>query len=350
LFERQVSGRLVDAPLQGVLRLQLSTFRGDQPQHDHLVRWHEPQRGEATGALVVIFEEEPVHRQFREHRLGHEIVRALGRPRGAEVAPAHVGGDRESGRFVGKGGVELLDVAQVLVLRVVPALREFRSLRGVVKVGQAGIVELQVRAPELGDRRHLRRVRRRQVGPELIFVRVDRGIEGGPPAPVVDHRRRGDGELGGDPTAHARAQEHIVLAEDGLVQPDRPVDLQGGGGELDVSVVVVHPHPDVTVGLAHPAEAVDEIHVPGGAPELAIGGRTQPDIGLHRHHVPDGFVLNGSQLVGGDPPLCHVRTGLPQHRWPQQTADVVGPQRWALAQRHEMVLLRTGRPECRLEQ
>src|SRR5256886_6574162 len=85
LVQRHVLGRLVDAALQGVLGLQLAAFRGDQAEHDVLARRHEPQRGEAAGAGVVVFEEEPVHGELAEQRLGHEVVAALGRPGGAEV-------------------------------------------------------------------------------------------------------------------------------------------------------------------------------------------------------------------------------------------------------------------------
>ena len=72
---------------------------GDQPEHDQLAGRHEPQRLEAARALVVVLEEEAVDVELGEQRLGDEVVAALGRPGGAEVAAAHVGGDGQpSGR------------------------------------------------------------------------------------------------------------------------------------------------------------------------------------------------------------------------------------------------------------
>src|SRR3712207_9499568 len=78
---------------------------------------------------------------------------ALGHPRGAEVAPAHVRGDRQPLRAAGQRGVDLADVALVLVLGVAPLRGQLGALRGVVEVGQAGVVQLQVGAALRGEDR-----------------------------------------------------------------------------------------------------------------------------------------------------------------------------------------------------
>ena len=109
LVERDVLGRLVDTALEQVGVFQGAGLGGDQAEHDHLAGWDEPQRLEAPGAGVVVFEEEPVHRQIAEQGLGDEVVAAGGGPGGAEVAPAQVGGDGQPGGLVGEGGVEWLD-------------------------------------------------------------------------------------------------------------------------------------------------------------------------------------------------------------------------------------------------
>src|SRR5690606_24194656 len=121
LAQRHVPGRLLDPALELVLGLQLTGLGGHQAEHHLLARRHEPQRGEASRPLRVVLQEEPVHRELGEERLGHEVVPALGRPGGAEVAPAHVGGHPQPRRPVRQRGVDLPDVAQVLVLRVVAA-------------------------------------------------------------------------------------------------------------------------------------------------------------------------------------------------------------------------------------
>ena len=105
-----------------------AALRGDQAEHDQLARRDEPQRLEAAGALVVVLEEEAVDVELAEQRLGDEVVAALGRPRRAEVAPAHVRGDGQPVRPAGERRVDLPDVALVLVLGVAALRRRARPL------------------------------------------------------------------------------------------------------------------------------------------------------------------------------------------------------------------------------
>ena len=84
---------LLDAALEQVLALELALLGRDEAEHDELARRHEAQRLEAARARVVPLHEEPVDRELVEQRLGDEVVAALGDPRGAEVAAAHVRGD-----------------------------------------------------------------------------------------------------------------------------------------------------------------------------------------------------------------------------------------------------------------
>src|SRR5262249_12929727 len=55
--------RLLDAPLEHVLVLELRALRRHEPEHHHLALGHEAQRLERPGALVVVLEEEAVHRE-----------------------------------------------------------------------------------------------------------------------------------------------------------------------------------------------------------------------------------------------------------------------------------------------
>ena len=65
------------------------------------------------------------------------------------------------------------------------------------------------------------------------------------------------------------------------------------------ALLVAHLHGQLFVGLVDAVDLVDEVHVPRGAAELAVGGGLQADLLLHAHHVADGLVLDGAQLVGG---------------------------------------------------
>src|SRR5215212_7330883 len=52
----------------------------------------------------------------------------------------------------------------------------------------------------------------------------------------------------------------------------------------------------VVLGLFDATELVDEIHVPGGAAELAVGGGPEPYLLLHPHDLPDRLVFDAAQL------------------------------------------------------
>ena len=119
---------LVEAAAQGVLRLQLAALGRDEPEHDELVRRHVAQRLEIARALVVVLQEEAVDGELVEQRLGHEVVAALGDPRVAEVAAAHVRGHGHALRAPGERLVEVADVGLVQVLGVLAALGHRRAL------------------------------------------------------------------------------------------------------------------------------------------------------------------------------------------------------------------------------
>jgi hypothetical protein len=87
--ERQSWSRgFVDPPLQLIFRLELAALRRHETQHDLLGAFRqEPQGLEVARALVVPLHEEAVDREIVQQRLGDEVVAALGRPGGAEVAP-----------------------------------------------------------------------------------------------------------------------------------------------------------------------------------------------------------------------------------------------------------------------
>src|SRR5665213_525798 len=96
LIERHVLTGFFDTSLEPVLRLEETPLGGDEPENDHLALGHEAQWLEASGTLVIVFEEEPVDVQLTEEGLGHEVVAALGRPVGLEVTSARVCGDRHA--------------------------------------------------------------------------------------------------------------------------------------------------------------------------------------------------------------------------------------------------------------
>ena len=80
--------------------------------------------------------------------------------------------------------------------------------------------------------------------------------------------------------------------------------------------------------LLHPAELVDEVHVPRSTPEFPVGRALQPDVALHLHDLADRVILDRAQLLGGNLAGGELLAGCQQLLRPQQAAHVVGAEGW----------------------
>ena len=128
--------------------------------------------------------------------------------------------------------------------------------------------------------------------------------------------------------SHRVAQELEGIAEDRLAEPDALGHAHGRRGVVVLALLVAELDVDlVAVDLLDPVQLVDEVHVPRGAAELAVGGRLEADILLHRHNVPDRVVLDRTQLVVVDPPRGVIVTRGEQFLRAQQTSDVIRAKR-----------------------
>jgi hypothetical protein len=245
--------------------------------------------------------------------------------------------DREPVRPSGERLVDVADVGLVLVLGVAADRAHVLALSGIVEVGEARVVELEVAATGRGDAPHLLGVGRGQVGPELVEVGIELGVDRGAAAAVVDHARRRDRQLRRLLGPGDRAQELEGVAEDRLRQPDPAVDAQRRRRELERPGLVAELHVQRLVDdLRDPVEAVDEVHVPGRAPELAVGDRAQAAVALERDDVADRRVLGLPQAVGAERARREPLARREQLRRAQQAADVVGAERRRLARRHQI--------------
>ena len=111
----------------------------------------------------------------------------------------------------------------------------------------------------------------------------------------------GDGivSFGVTPSSTVALQELEVVGEDRVVE----VDLLGRRA-IAAGVNSTSPSRVAELDLdvarrpsAIAAELVDEVHVPGGAAELAVGRALQPDVALHLDDVADRVVLDRAQLA-----------------------------------------------------
>ena len=100
--------------------------------------------------------------------------------------------------------------------------------------------------------------------------------------------------------------------------------MQSGRRELDVALGVVELHGDVAGLVRDPVELVDEVHVPGRAPEFAVGRGLQADLLLLADDVADRVVLDRPQLVVVDAPRGEIVARGQQALRPKQAAHMVG--------------------------
>src|SRR4051812_47666482 len=296
ILERHVLRRLIDAPLEIVLRFERRYLGRDEAKHHLLSARYEPQRLEAAGALGVELHKEGVD-AGGEHRLGHRLVAALGDPSALEIAAGRVHRDGEA------RGLALYDLAD----RACIALRQRRrvvtipaagvaDLR-IAEVGERDIVQLQIAAAGLRKRRNGCAVGGGRVGPELLHVVIgDAGAAGA----QMQHRRRRDGELRRalrGALQEAEGIDHDRLAVAQFADDGRDGRLLLGAAELRSRVLA----------QLDAVELRQEVQVPPLAAEFAVADALQADGLLPRYHLADGALALGAPV-----------------RWTQQAADVVG--------------------------
>src|SRR5262244_3401374 len=80
LLEGQDARRLVDPAQELITRFHLCGLRGDQAQHDHLVRRHEAKQLEGAGTRGVVLQEEAIAAKSGEQPLSDGVVGAFRRP------------------------------------------------------------------------------------------------------------------------------------------------------------------------------------------------------------------------------------------------------------------------------
>ena len=109
---------------------------------------------------------------------------------------------------------------------------------------------------------------------------------------------------------------------------------------INVGAVVapLNPSPADAVVELDAFEAAEEVPVPGGAAELAVGDSLEPDLLLARDDALDGRVLDRRQLALTELALGIAGTRLLDLGRTQQASDMIGPER-RHAGRHVFVLL-----------
>src|SRR2546426_4464167 len=321
VLKRHVFGGSVDPTLQAVLVLQFSFLGGNQPQDYLFSSWHKPQRLEAAGAPGVVLEKEAVHLRLAEHRLGHRVVAAGGHPHAGVVAAAGVHRHGEIAWAIFQERIYYRGVLGWQLRWIFAVALHLRADALVAQAGERHVVDLQVAAAGGGEIANLLPGGACEVAPEFLDVGAGLGVDHLAPAAHVQVRRRGDAQL--------RNTRSICFQEPEGLDHDRPRAFHFAihdhhRARLRLGAVfAVELERVLALGGDDAVEAGEEVDVPEGAAELAVGHRLQAGGFLHPHRFADAVVLDLLELRGF---FC---AGLLQRSRAQETADMVGAKGWA---------------------
>ena len=89
-----------------------------------------------------------------------------------------------------------------------------------------------------------------------------------------------------------------ILGKDRPVEAEAPADAKGAECGLDRPCLVSELDAQRRVGLRHPADLVEKIHVPGAATKLAVGHSPETDLLLHPRSIADRGIFGPAQFFG----------------------------------------------------
>jgi hypothetical protein len=138
---------IADACLKLVDGLLPSSLRRDEPKDDGLVVRYRGKWLESTGALVVVFEEEPLGADVGEQALREPVVAALDQPAALLVAATKMEAERNAGTLSEDDVIKLEPEIEPALDRPSSALIEV-AIGGIKQERIVGSVELDVLAAE----------------------------------------------------------------------------------------------------------------------------------------------------------------------------------------------------------
>jgi len=143
----------------------------------------------------------------------------------------------------------------------------------------------------------------------------------------MQHRGRRDRQFRRRPGGRRRFQIGEILAKNRFLEPQLAADAKPSECRFDRARLVSEWQADTLAGLADPADAVEEIHMPRAAAKFAVGDTPEADFLLHPRDIADRRILDPMQLPGGNPPLLMLGPRSQQFRRPEQASDVIGAKR-----------------------
>ena len=232
-----------------------------------------------------------------------------------------MGRDHHVVRPRGKGGPDHLHVVSLERIGVFAAVAHGLAFLLRAQICPHRVVELKVAAPGVVKCAHRLGISIGGVGEEGIEVGINVPADRGPAASKMQDGRRRNGHLG----RHVRrALEESEVVQHGMV---RETDLAGDGDALRLGLDAFELNRGDAARPFDPVKSGEEVEVPPGATELAIGHGLETGFFLSGDHVPDARILDFPKACIVEHAALPFRTGLLDLRRAQQAADLIGAKR-----------------------
>ncbi len=202
---------------------------------------------------------------------GDELVAAGCDEGGAKVATAGMHGDGHVGRLVGERCVGHLRVDRRQVVRVVAALPGMLALLGIADHRPGGVVELQIAAAGVVEGTDRLLPGSSNVGKEDVKVRIGLLADHLPALTEVERARRRDAHLRHDVAMAFKELEVLDLRMAGEIHLTVDLDrlaFRHNAVELNRR----------RFDQVNALQALEEIEMPPGAAELAVGSELEADM------------------------------------------------------------------------
>src|SRR3984957_18653531 len=290
--------RLLDAPHDLVLRFHGAVLGAHQTEHDHLAFRRKAQRREIAGAFVVIFEEKAVDLHFIEQDVGDRLVTALRDPGAFEIAAAEMHRNDHvawsiADRIIHEPTIEARQGVGIVAAR----LGRFADRR-IAEIGEIGVVELEIAAATLGEIGDLVAIGGGEIVVEAFQLGVDAVADRLAAAAEMEHRRRGNADLGG--LARCAFEEIEISPLDRRGMANLGFDMHGRRPEADFrAVVLAKLGGEFAIGDRDAVEFLKKIDMEKGAAKLAVRDAFEPDALLAPYNLSNAVVLDAPKFIGG---------------------------------------------------
>ena len=217
-----------------------------------------------------------------------------------------------------------------LLHRIIATRRQHFALGGIAEIGEAAIVDLQIAAASGVEAMHRLLIGLSEVVVEFLHGRIDAHVDHLAAAAIVQHRGAGDRLLGG---LRRVGGEELEVLDMGMVLR---ADLAGDAGRLGLGLGARELDALIDLDHFHAIELADEVHVPPGAAELAVGDGLEANGLLLIDDLLDLDILDRLQVVGGDLVGEEFLAGVLEGGGAQQRSHMVGAEGGRFAH-HDLV-------------